>query len=79
MTVYNEEKNLLEKTLNGLLANLMEFKKMGISNNEMLIVVMFDGIDKINDDAEDNDKNMFKLFWEFDTVFGIESNRNMKY
>lgn len=41
----------------------------------MAIVVMYDGIDKMNDDLEDNDKNMFRLFWEFDTVFGIPADQ----
>lgn len=45
---------------------------MGIGNNDVAVVVLFDGIDKINDDEEDNDNNMYRLFWEFDTIYGIQ-------
>ena len=59
----------MEKTLNGLLNNLLEFKEIGVSNNEVVIICMYDGIDKLNND-EANDKNMLKFFWEFDQMFG---------
>lgn len=34
--------------MNGLLGNFDNFKKAGVENHEVIVVVLFDGIDKMN-------------------------------
>jgi chitin synthase len=48
VTIYNESRKDLEESLDGLLENLSIFKKeLKIHNHEMVVVVVFDGIDRM--------------------------------
>lgn len=49
MTAYNEDVNQLAMTLDGIKDNLKEFKKLRISLEDVLVVVIFDGCLKINE------------------------------
>jgi len=60
----------LEKTLNGILNNLDYFSKAGISPLELVVTVIYDGMDKINY-SHDNAINMFGKFKEYDDVLGL--------
>ena len=65
VTLYNEKKDYLKMTLAAIQSNLREFKKFGISNNEVLVVVIQDGIMNM-------DKSVKEFFWSMDKEKGIE-------
>lgn len=62
ITVYSEDMESLMATLDGVYANLSSFKKVGICNEDIVVIVLFDGIDKMHDSMScffnDFDKNM---------------------
>ena len=47
--------------MTGLLDNLDHFKKAGIGNHEIIVVVVYDGIDRMNK-SSDNETNMVSMF-----------------
>lgn len=48
VTMYNEKMKMLERTLGGIQENLEGFKELGISSDQIAVVVMQDGIEKNN-------------------------------
>jgi len=50
--MYNESKNAINITLNGIYSNLPELKKQGISPEEVAIVMIQDGILKLVEDRQ---------------------------
>jgi len=56
--------------------SLINLNFSGISNHEIVVVVVYDGIDKIRVDT-DNDKNMFLLFKDCDRQFQIPETDRM--
>jgi hypothetical protein len=46
------------------------FNTKGVSSSEIVVVVIFDGIDKINN-SSDEKSNVLKYFNELDWEFGI--------
>ncbi|KAL4487126.1 hypothetical protein ABPG72_001578 [Tetrahymena utriculariae] len=70
ITMYNEARKELESSLDGILRNMKHFKKnLGIQNEEIVVVVIYDGIDKINNE-KDPDDNMIEYFKLWDRVEG---------
>lgn len=52
----------LEETLDGIVSNISTFKKeCNISNNEILVIVLYDGIDRINA-SKDSEDSMLEYF-----------------
>lgn len=49
---YSEDSTMLQKTLTGILNNYEHFEKAGISPEEIAVVFMFDGIEKVHDSME---------------------------
>ena len=47
VTVCEEPKSMLEKTLNSIYENLIAFNVSGINNEDIAVVVIFDGILKV--------------------------------
>lgn len=71
VTVYSEDKAMLKKTLEGIEKNYATFfDKAGIQSHEIVVVIMFDGIEFMNNDKQ-SDRNMFNLFREFDLINGF--------
>ncbi len=79
VTVYNETRDQLEHTLDGLIKGLHRFKDKGIDFYEIVVIVIFDGIDKMCVDKS-NEKSMLKLFSKYDSEYDLaqdKSNRPM--
>lgn len=49
VTIYNEELELLERSLSGLMSNIEKFKNHGIMPYQIITVVIFDGMDKMHE------------------------------
>lgn len=80
VTLYNEPRNQLDDTLNGVLNNIDKFAQAGISNEEIAVVVIFDGIEHLNNQQDDG---IIKMFNEidndnliFDSAIKMESQYN---
>ncbi len=62
VTVYSEPMEQLMMTLNGIFQNLRHFKNVEICNEDIIVVIIFDGIDKMHDSMNvffnDFDKRM---------------------
>lgn len=71
ITVYNETRDQLQLTIDGILKNLPHFKKAGVANHEIIVVVMYDGIEKLNNSSKP-DENLFNMFDEFDKFLDIK-------
>lgn len=62
---------MLKKTLEGISRNYYTFfERAGIHSHEIAVVIMFDGIEYLNN-SKQSDKNMFNLFREFDLINGF--------
>jgi len=67
ITIYNESLEELEKTLDSVRENLTIFQNNGIQTFEILVVIIFDGIAKMN-----NENNQLKSIVEFFKAMEIE-------
>ncbi|EAR99426.2 chitin synthase (macronuclear) [Tetrahymena thermophila SB210] len=68
VTMYNEPRKELEETLDGIVSNISTFKEeCNISNNEILVIVVYDGIDRMNA-SKDSDDSMLDYFSTWDEV-----------
>ncbi|KAL4456937.1 hypothetical protein ABPG74_014575 [Tetrahymena malaccensis] len=68
VTMYNEPRKELEETLDGIVSNISTFKQeCNISNNEILVIVVYDGIDRMNS-SKDSDDSMLDYFSTWDEV-----------
>lgn len=64
--MYNEARKELEETLDGIVSNIATFKdECNISNNEILVIVVYDGIDRMNA-SKDSDDSMLDYFTTWD-------------
>jgi len=61
ITVYNETRSQLEKTILGIYSDLKTFKTNGISPFEILVIVIYDGIEKLNVEGG-TDESMIQMF-----------------
>ena len=61
ITVYNESRSQLEKTIQGIYSELDTFKTNGISPFEILVIVVYDGIEKLNVTGGTDD-SMIQMF-----------------
>ena len=52
--MYNEKEEDFSNSLKGVYENIKAFKRAGISEEELCLIVMIDGIDKM-------DQSMYKL------------------
>lgn len=59
--------------------NVEEFDKINIKDFDIVLVVIFDGIDKINNTENDNQKNMISLFKEYDIYFNNLGKDSLEY
>lgn len=76
--VYSESKSMLKSTLRGIQENYRLFEKeAGILEHEIIIIVIFDGIEKMNNSA-DQTENMTTLFHEIDIRNGFAKQPNSK-
>jgi hypothetical protein len=59
--------------------NLQKFKNIGIQPYEIIVVVIFDGLHKMNN-SENSTQSMIKLFEEYDLRIGlkVKSYKNKK-
>lgn len=48
MTMYNEKEEEFDKSLRGIYQNLDRFKQAGIRDEEIAVIVLIDGIDKMH-------------------------------
>ena len=48
ITVYYESRSQLEKTINGIYQDLNIFKNNNIEPYQIVVIVIFDGIEKLN-------------------------------
>ena len=67
VTVYNETRDQLERTLDGLIKGITYFQQVKIKAHEIVVVVIFDGMDKLNND-ESNERSMLKKFQYYDII-----------
>lgn len=51
--MYGEDREFLERTLEGVHKNLRGFKKLGVENEQIVVVVIQDGIMKMQNEMED--------------------------
>lgn len=71
ITIYNESREQLEGTIDGVLANMKIFnERANISSSEVVVVVIFDGIDKMNQSSEEK-HSMIEYFRDLDRTFAI--------
>jgi chitin synthase len=69
--VYSEPKHMLKSTIKGIQESYKHFyQKAGIMSHEIILVVIFDGIEKVNNSKEQTD-NMISYFNEFDLKNGF--------
>ncbi|KRX06345.1 hypothetical protein PPERSA_04958 [Pseudocohnilembus persalinus] len=54
VTMYNESYEMLERTLVGIQQNLANFEKMGLDSRNFAVVVIQDGIEKMNPQIKEN-------------------------
>ena len=52
VSMYNESKHAINLTLNGIYKNLREFRKRGISDGEIVVLFVQDGILKMVSDRK---------------------------
>ena len=67
----------MEISFDGLLDNLARFRKAGVSNHEIVVVVVYDGLEKMNNENS-NEKSMVAMFKDIDRVHKISEEWSME-
>jgi hypothetical protein len=74
--VYSEPKHMLKTTIKGIQESNKEFlSKAGIMSHEIIVVVIFDGIEHLNS-SKDQTENMISFFNEIDIKNGFRQRSN---
>ncbi|KRW98488.1 hypothetical protein PPERSA_03319 [Pseudocohnilembus persalinus] len=76
----DEGNDKLDLTMKGIQNNMKHFQKQGIQPNEILVIVIFDGIDKINNNLDQKSENVFyHTFTPYDLYYQINEKKSMEY
>ncbi|KAL4456824.1 hypothetical protein ABPG73_002271 [Tetrahymena malaccensis] len=80
VTMYGEPRAFLENTLSSIAANLPQFAKLGISQKQIVVVVLQDGIMKMKEEMEEfyneQDKFLERKYYLNERRFMIEQQLN---
>ena len=69
ITMFNEEVSQFDNTLKAIYANLPYFNAIDVSEDEIAVIVMFDGIEKLH-------HTMFQLFETQDRLKSVKDHGN---